>query len=412
MVERGEIVKLWRSGQGAPGTLASLIRVQGSSYRRPGARMYVQNGEYAGSISGGCLEGEVLRKAAWLTRAGAIIERYSTLYDNPFDQMNDSAAIDVEIDSPAIGDMPYGLGCGGVLDVLMEPAASPEGEALLLAFQAAQVGKAFGCATVLPQPGSGKLARVIVGEDGQTAFSSIGLDAAALAKLSHAARAAESPEVVSMFLSGQTCEIVVESILPPQRLIIFGAGDDARPLVRLARGLGWRVSVADGRRWLAQAARFLEADRVITLNDSCDLASLNLTSHDAVALLTHSFEQDRKLLPQLLPLNLRYLGLLGARNRSRLLLSQVAQQLECNMEDCLLRVYAPMGLDLGGDTPEAVALTVIAEIQAVLHTKTSISRRMTEEVFYAPAAEPAYIPAQCPLDVAPSQAANESAGSR
>jgi xanthine dehydrogenase accessory factor len=412
MVERGEIVKLWRGGRGSSGVLASLIRVQGSSYRRPGARMYVQNGVYAGSISGGCLEGEVLRKATWLTRSGAAIERYSTLYDNPFDQPDGGGStINLDLGSPAIGEMPYGLGCGGVLDVLLEPVESPECEALLLAFEAAQSGESFGCATVLPLFGSRKLARVIVAGSGQIQFSSATLDANDAANLAMLARAAESTELISVAVNAEVREVVVESILPPQRLIVFGAGDDACPLVRLAHGMGWRVSIADGRHWLSQPARFPEAAQVLTLDASCDLAPLNLTSHDAVAMLTHSFEQDRKLLPVLLPLNLQYLGLLGARNRSRLLLSQVAQQLGWSAEDCLARVHAPMGLDLGGDSPEAVALTIVAEIQAVLHAKTAISRRMTEDSFRAPAAEPTYVPAQCPLD-AVTDVANDSARTR
>lgn len=374
--------------------------------------MYVQNGVYAGSISGGCLEGEVLRKAAWLTRTGVAIERYSTQYDNPFDQPDGGSSIaNHDPGSPAISEMPYGLGCGGVLDVLMEPVAAPECEALLLAFEAAQAGEALACATVLPLPGIHQMARVIAAESGQIRFSSANLNPGDAANLAMLARAAGPPEVISVAVRGEIREVVLESILPPQRLIIFGAGDDARPLVRLAHGMGWRVSIADGRRWLAQAVRFPEAAQVVTLNESCDLTSLSLTSRDAVTLLTHSFEQDRKLLPQLLPLNLRYLGLLGARNRSRLLLSQVARQLGWNAEDCLARVHAPMGLDLGGDTPEAVALTVIAEVQAVLHAKTAISRRMTEESFHAPAVEPAYVPAQCPLD-AVTDIANDSAKSR
>ncbi len=151
----------------------------------------------------------------------------------------------------------------------------------------------------------------------------------------------------------------MESILPPQRLVILGAGEDARPLARMAHLLGWRVAVADGRAWLAQAARFPEAGQVLALSDNAgNLEQLRLTPQDAVAVLTHSFEQDRNLLRKLLPLELRYLGLLGARHRSQLLLTEAAQHLGWTPEECLRRVHAPIGLDLGGDSPEAVALAI------------------------------------------------------
>src|SRR5665213_3648121 len=106
MVDRRRIVRQWK--QGAATVLVTLVRAEGSSYRRPGARLLIGvDGEYAGTISGGCLEAEVVRKAAWMTRAGAVVERYSTLFD-------DTAEI------------PYGLGCGGTVDLLVEPAGTPE----------------------------------------------------------------------------------------------------------------------------------------------------------------------------------------------------------------------------------------------------------------------------------------------
>ena len=106
MIDRRKIVDLWHRGDAV--ALATLVCVEGSSYRRTGARLLISaSGDYAGSISGGCLEAEVIRKAAWLIRDGAVVERYSTLFD-------DTAEI------------PYGLGCGGMVDVLLEPAGTPE----------------------------------------------------------------------------------------------------------------------------------------------------------------------------------------------------------------------------------------------------------------------------------------------
>ena len=140
MVERSAIVEQWRNRQDDTAVLATLVRVEGSSYRRPGARMYIHSTGSVGAISGGCLEGEVSRKAAWIARNGAAVERYSTLFDEILDETN---SLDTR-------EIPYGLGCGGVMDVLLEPVASPETNAMLRALEAAERGETLYAATVLP----------------------------------------------------------------------------------------------------------------------------------------------------------------------------------------------------------------------------------------------------------------------
>jgi len=394
MAERREILELWRKSQDPSAVLATLVRVEGSSYRRPGARMYIQPAGYAGTISGGCLEGEVARKATWIARHGAAMERYSTMYD--------------EAAPEEIREVPYGLGCGGVLDLLLEPITLPETQAMLHALEAAEQGAAFGSATLLPSGAATnqKLARAIlrrdIGQDvpdpSNISFISENIDVATQQLLVELATNATATELIAVTLNGQPRGIYVEPILPPQRLVIFGAGHDAQPLVEMAHLLGWRIAVADGRGWLAQAARFPQADQVLALRqDASNLDDLHLTGADTVAILTHSFEQDRNLLRRLLPLELRYVGLLGARHRSHLLLTEVAQELRWTPQECLRRVHAPIGLDLGGDTPQAVALTIVAEIQSVLHRK-AIAVRSRSSIDLSTAPSRPYIPAQCPLD--------------
>ena len=393
MVERSAIVELWRNRQDETAVLATLVRVEGSSYRRAGARMYIHSTGSVGAISGGCLEGEVSRKSAWIARNGAAVERYSTLFDEILDETN---SLDTR-------EIPYGLGCGGVMDVLLEPVDSPETNAMLRALEAAERGNTFYAATVLPSgvPKGLPFARVIVGVDDGVFFASADLDAEAISILTSLASGAGEANTVSIAFGNETREVYVEPVLPPQRLVLFGAGDDARPLVRMASLLGWRVTVADGRAWLAQVSRFPEAERVLTLSENAaNFDQLALSDRDAVALLTHSFEQDRNLLGKLLPLNLRYLGLLGARHRSRLLLTEAAAQLGWPPEQALQRVHAPIGLDLGGDSPEAVALAILSEIQAALHQKTAISRGMSTEDFFAVPKRP-YVPLQCSLESPP-----------
>ncbi|MHB8301481.1 MAG: XdhC family protein [Acidobacteriaceae bacterium] len=398
MAERRAIVAMWRKSQDGAAVLATLVGVEGSSYRRPGARMYIQSPAYAGSISGGCLEGEVVRKAAWLSRNGAAIERYSTIFD--------------ETAPDGSREIPYGLGCGGVLDLLLEPVSLPEAQASLAALEAAQQGATLASATLLPGEGRpSSAARVILrrtsselpDEKWQPFFFSEELSFATHSVLTRLARNAVAAETVSITLDGQLRRVYVEPIAPPQRLVIFGAGDDARPLAEMARLLGWRVAIADGRAWLAQSARFPLAEQVLALRQGAEnLGDLALTAQDAVALLTHSFDQDLHLLRRLLPLDLRYLGLLGARNRSHLLLNSVAQRLGWTPEACLQRVHAPIGLNLGGDSPEAVALTIVAEVQSVLHRKPALSLGMSLATLRADPAQP-YIPVQCPLDQRPDQ---------
>ncbi len=120
MMERRQIVRLWQ--QGGAAVLVTLVRTEGSSYRRPGARLLLGRGEYAGTISGGCLETEVVRKASWLVREGAVVERYSTMFDDT-------------------AEVPFGLGCGGVVDLLLEPADTAECRALIAALEGSLAGE-------------------------------------------------------------------------------------------------------------------------------------------------------------------------------------------------------------------------------------------------------------------------------
>jgi xanthine dehydrogenase accessory factor len=351
MVDRRRIVRQWK--QGAAKVMVTLVHAEGSSYRRPGAHLLIgANGaEYAGTISGGCLETEVVRKAAWMVRDGAIVERYSTLFD-------DTAEI------------PFGLGCGGVVDLLLESAETPECGALLGALEVSLGGTEMRVATWLPE-NRRPLMRAVFGAHGRLVFASKMLSAAQIASVSFADR-------VSRITSGSP-RIYLETLCPPQRLFVFGAGDDAKPVVKMAALLGWNVTVADGRAQLSRPERFPEAERVVAL---ASVRDLGVRAADAVVIMTHSYEQDRTLLTGLLgggevP---GYIGLLGASHRSSLLVSEAAAKLGCSVAECCERVWAPVGLDLGGDGAEAIALAVIAEVQAWRQGKLGASRRLTADV--------------------------------
>lgn len=322
--------------------LVTLVRAQGSSYRVPGARLLLtESGSYAGMISGGCLETEVVRKAGWMVRDGAVVERYSTMFDDT-------------------AEVPFGLGCGGVVDLLLERADSPECKALIQAMEAALDGRTSTVVTWLPD--SGRMLRRVVMVDGPLAFASEGLSEQKL-------------QCARGLKPGQDYEgRFVEELRPPQRLFVMGAGDDAKPLVSMAASLGWSVIVADGRSQLIKPERFPEAQRVIA-----GTTGLGIKSDDAVVVMTHSYEQDREILAEMLRIAPRYLGVLGARHRSSLLVSEVAARIGLSVAECCERIYAPVGLDLGGDGPEAVSLAVLAEAQAVCQGKLGASRRLGAE---------------------------------
>ncbi len=332
MSERRKIVERWHRGDAV--ALATLVRVEGSSYRRIGARMLIAaNGDYAGSISGGCLEAEVVRKAQWLVRCGAVVERYSTLFD-------DTAEI------------PFGLGCGGTVDLLIEPAGTAEFDALMQALEASLRGERRQVATQLPEAGAA-LRRCVLNAQGEHLFHS---------EAGYVSAAQPS---------------FIEWLEPPQRLFVFGAGDDAQPLVCMAALLGWNVTVVDGRAQWARRERFPQAERVVVSSDTQGLA---IGAGDAVVIMTHSYEQDRVWLTELLPVGVRYLGLLGARHRSALLVREAAALLDWSLERACEGLFAPVGLDLGGDGAEAIALAVIAEMQACVEGKLGVSRRMTPQM--------------------------------
>ena len=337
MMERRQVVDFWQRER--TGVLVTLVAVEGSSYRQPGARLIAGAKGYAGTISGGCLETDVVKKAAWLTRAGAAVERYSMAFD-------DTAEI------------PFGLGCGGTVDLLFEPLDTPEGEALLEAMQRSLAGLESTVVSFLPGGGRG-LRRLVLGADGEVTFVSDGVSAEKLA----CARAL----VPGDHYEGR----YVERLGAPQRLVVLGAGDDAKPLVRMAAGMGWSVAVADGRAQLVRAERFPEASVAVIG------AELDVRPGDAVVLMTHSYEQDRELLVRVLPLAPRYVGLLGSRHRSSLLVSEAAAMLGCTVEWCCERVFAPIGMDLGGDGPEAIALSIVAEVQGILYGRGVASRRLS-----------------------------------
>lgn len=332
MAELKDILDLWKraSAAGEDVCLATVVGVEGSAYRRPGARMLMTaGGQRAGTVSGGCLEAEIVKKAWWLTEKGPSMQRYSSFFDDD-------------------GDMPYGLGCGGTVIVLLE-----RGEAAAQCLEAVRRSVEERTPSLIVVATGGDLAgtRLVLKSSGEAGYAR--LDDAEIQRLAREALAMRRSQSVPGFF--------VEVVAPPPAVTIFGAGDDTRPLVEFADGLDWHVTVADGRANLARVERFPAAARVGGLEDA--LAAL--TADDAAVVMTHSYEQDGQILRGLLARELRYIGLLGPRARTERLVSEVARELGLEPEACLARLHSPVGLDLGGHAPAAIALSIVAELQAV-----------------------------------------------
>ena len=342
------ILKAWGSGEQAePSVLATVVEVHGSAYRRPGARMLIHaDGSRIGTISGGCLEGDVVKKAAWWTAGGRPVLR-------TYDTSSEEAAWE------------FGLGCNGVISVLVERFSSASVEEMLAFIEEHQDGRK-GCviATVIrTQPGTiwSVGDRLLWSASGLRGGSLLGtgLETDLVAEVRSAASEARS-RVVRL----PAADVFVEWVAPPQRLVIFGAGHDVMPLVSFAAEMGWRITVADGRPAYARACRFPGAEQVATIPPSSDISGIPIDSSCAVVMMTHNYPQDRKLLPQILARTPRYLGMLGPRSRTESLFAEIG-------DDLLRRdPYSPVGLDLGSDRPESVALSIVAEIQAVLSGRT------------------------------------------
>ena len=362
MTDLEHILPLWNEleSSGADYVLATVVAVEGSSYRRPGARMLMtQDGRRAGTVSGGCLEAEVAKRAWWLTSNGPVVERYSTLDDD--------------------GDLPYGSGCGGVVYILLERrrTASP----LLRTLKSAwDVRKPLAIATILDGPRIGE--RAFSGLPG-TAIATEETPLQALADEAFGERASLDRQVQ---IDRAPTRAWADYRAARPGLWIFGAGDDAKPLLKLARELGWFVAVADGRSHLATQSRFGVADEIRTLKveELPGNERLPVLPTDAAILMTHSFEQDSRILASLMDdaqqFPHAYIGVLGPQRRTREALAEAAKLRGLSpdadrIENWLAQLHAPTGIDLGADTSASIALSILAEIQQTLNAATALPLR-------------------------------------
>lgn len=351
MRELDSILEAWRAERQvllqSAAVLATVVRVEGSTYRRPGARMLIRsNGPSIGSISGGCLESDLRRKAAWWTATQPAALRV-------YDTTSDDDAV-----------WEFGLGCNGVIHVLLERLDNPSLAPTLDFLAECQRRRKPGLVvTSINGPSLGQ--RWCFHSDGHhTLASTTPLPAALELAVSTALSRARS-----QILHHGAETYFLEYVAPAQRLFVFGAGHDARPVVDFAAQLGWSVHVLDGRPAYACPVNFPAAASVELLPPSASLASWDIGPADAVVLMTHNFPQDTRLFPQLLERSPRYLGLLGPHNRAAKLYAA------CRLSQPPGFVHAPVGLDIGSDCPSTVALSIVSGIQAALSQRSGAPLR-------------------------------------
>jgi xanthine dehydrogenase accessory factor len=338
--------------------LATVVDVQGSGYRLPGARMLMlENGDTFGMVSGGCLESDVLERAKKVFASGR-----SEVFT--YDTTNEENSV-----------FSLNMGCRGVVRILLEVV---DGASSLLAqFRSVHLDRATrAVATLISATG------MVEAELGGRLYYD-GLENFAPDRLPFFLH--ESPilqdECVSFYNSDReydfrtietdagSFEFAFELLKPPVSLLLFGAGADAIPLSRIASDIGWQISVFDHRPGFLTKERFAEADRLVIHNDANPIEPMQGDSRTVAVIMTHNYQQDRHILPSLLNSNLAYIAALGPKRRTEQLLSEISADGEGFTDEQLARIYAPAGLDIGADTPEAIALSIAAEIQTVLRDR-------------------------------------------
>lgn len=332
--------------RGTPFLVATVVSVRGSSYRREGARLVATHeGRVAGSVSGGCLEGDLVRTGFFRARRGPVVVRY------------DSA----DTDGPSAR-----LGCGGEVDVLLE---TNDSDALDVQDRALAAGSASVLITVFDST----TASIPIAARARVAGGKIEASVPELARLEVVARegaavlGSRRPRVVSFTVQdGSRVDALVEPVVPPPHLFVFGAGTDALPVASAVLCLGWSVTVWEPHARIDTRARFVKTGaRLVTGDLGALKREIAECDRPLAIVMGHNVDHDRAALSMLSESRAHYIGVLGPRHR--------AVTLGVDLTDA--RVHSPVGLDLGAETPEEIALSVSAELLAFIRGRAATPLR-------------------------------------
>jgi xanthine/CO dehydrogenase XdhC/CoxF family maturation factor len=328
--------------------LATVVRVRGSSYRSPGARMLVfDDGKWVGSISGGCLEGDALRKARKVMQEQSPL---TVTYDTSEDS-NQNLGI--------------GLGCNGVIDVMIEPVKTATPHDPIQLFQnIISSREPVALATVFSNT-KYQSEKCLINNRGErlVTFQEERINDLVIPDLLKVFQTKKS-EAVQYSIDGEVVEVFLELIQPSITLMIFGAGFDARPVSNLAKSIGWDVSVTDECVAHIAPLFFPTADKLSLCQRDFIDRDFDITPFTACVLMSHNYEYDRDVLKKLLKSPTPYIGILGPRKRFDKMLKEFASEgIELSSED-MHRIHSPIGLDIGAEAPDEIAVAIIAEIQS------------------------------------------------
>lgn len=330
--------------------VATVVKVRGSSYRSPGARMLItDDGRWVGSISGGCLEGDALRKA-----------RHVMLYSEPMTVTYDTR----EESNQNLG---IGLGCNGVIDVLIEPVDIQDINNPIAFFESIiKMDAPVALATIFAHDNEKEIGKKLLITPGATKLHNL-TDVALEELISRDLEKlfdTKKSEARKYTINGKEKEVFIELIQPAVSLIIFGGGFDARPVSQLAKSLGWDVTVTDECVAHIAPLFFPGADNLSLCQREFVEHHFTITPYTACVLMSHNYEYDRDVLKKLLKTETPYIGILGPRKRFD------KMEEEYSRENIILsahdrhRIHSPIGLDIGAEAPDEIAVSIIAEIQA------------------------------------------------
>ncbi|WP_031435001.1 XdhC family protein [Methylomarinum vadi] len=345
------LIDAYRRLQQRPETLvlASIIETSGSTYQKAGARMLIsRKGEMTGLLGGGCFERD-------------LVEQAQSVFDS-------GVAKTVFYDMRAPEDMIWGLGlgCNGAVRVLLQLLQAERDFSPLNVFADVAEADESGVLVTCYESSHPKYTaeeNLFLPASALTTPTSSDFGTEPLMATAKQVFLQQQPRAAEHSIEGRPVKAFYDFIGPPCRLLVLGAGADALPLVQTAASLGWRVTVADYRPGHIDSARFPQAEKLLLLAPEELNEKLALNRFDALVLMTHNFDYDRRYLQRLANNNIPFIGLLGPAQRRDMLLQSLGNTAERIRES----VFGPIGLDIGAQTPEEIALSIMAGIHAVLN---------------------------------------------
>ncbi|MEC3874372.1 XdhC family protein [Chryseobacterium salviniae] len=359
MKEINDIVKAYKIAQvnGLKAALATVVKVQGSSYRQAGARMLVtEDGQLTGAISGGCLEGDALRKALL-----AIHQKNNKL---------------ITYDTSNPDDLEFGvqLGCNGIVHILFEyiDENSPQNPISLLEKTTEKRDESVIITLFSLEKRNKQTGTVGLIKEENTIIS----DSCCISEIELNRFSSEVLEKKQNILTQISSNEILLQYVPPQTtLIIAGAGNDVKPLVETASILGWKTIVADGRATHALKKRFPLADEVLLTTPEEIMKTIKIDETTIFVMMTHNYNYDLALLKLIIHQPVQYIGLLGPKTRFNRMMDDLKNSGITVGEKELNKLFGPVGIDIGAETSEEIAISVIAEIKAVLSGRKGSSLR-------------------------------------